>query len=97
MLKDEIANMIWINHEDAQRFLDRIYELRKEGRTEKETAEILGLYTIGLRRFRSAAHVKVREYLKGQATKMKEAGKSVSEIAKELGKEESTIRMLLEK
>ncbi len=94
-MEDKVVKIV--NHEDARKYLDRMEALSKAGYSEKEISEMLGLRTIGLRNFRTVAYTKVKEYLREQAKKMQEAGKSVSEIAKELGKEESTVRLLLEK
>lgn len=86
---------VFCSHEGAERFLDKVKELKGKF-NEREVAAYLGLNTVDLRRLISIANITVREYLLERARKMKEAGKSTREIAIKLGRNESTIRGLLE-
>ena len=78
-------------------FLDRVNGLKQAKYPEKEVAQLMGLEnTMELRKKISRAHAENREILVALAKEMKEAGKSIHEIAIELGKNESTVRLLLD-
>lgn len=76
--------------------MERIEAMKKDGYSEKEIADFFGLTTMQLRQFKSSRHLMNRVVYAEEAKKLKEEGKSVSEIAQELGKEESSVRLLLE-
>lgn len=77
-------------------FLSRIETLQKSGRTEKQIAEELGLTTTELRvQKRLAAHER-RQLEVDRARSLKEDGLSTSEIGRIMGKNESSIRSLLD-
>ena len=63
--------------------------------TEKEVAGLIGRTTVGLRKHISTANEENREFLRNVALYLKEGGKTVSEIAAIMGKNESVIRLLL--
>ena len=75
-------------------FLDAVSKAKHD--SEKKFAEALGLNSIcELRRKVSLANRENRAILVELATKMKEEGKTTQEIATELGKTESSVRLLL--
>ncbi len=76
-------------------FIERVRELRKEEYTEAEIAKMYGLTTIELRKKISKIHKQNREILKKEALRLREEGKPINQIALELGKQESTVRLLL--
>ncbi len=84
------------NYISAKEFIDKVSEL-KDSRSEREVSEALGMPTNELRLRISAARRKIREVLKERVKELKEAGMTVEEIAKKLGKNESSIRLLLNK
>lgn len=77
-------------------FLDAVSKAKRD--LEKKVAEALGLNGIHeLRRKISLANRENRAILVELASKMKEEGKTTKEIAIELGKTESSVRLLLTK
>ena len=75
-------------------FLDAVSKAKRD--LEKKVAEALGLSGIcELRRKVSLANRENRAILVELATKMKEEGKTIQEIAAEFGKTESSVRLLL--
>lgn len=75
-------------------FLDAVSKAKRD--LEKKVAEALGLSGVSeLRRKVSLANRENRAILVELATKMKEEGKTTQEIATELGKTESSVRLLL--
>ena len=84
------------NYISAKDFINKVTNL-KESRSEKEVSEALGMPTNELRLRISAARRKIRKVLEARVGELKEAGLSIKEIAIKLGKEESTIRRLLDK
>lgn len=77
--------------------LRRVDAMRKNGYSEKDIANFFGLTTAELRRHISIRNRDNRIVLCGLAKELKEAGKSVREIAIELGRNESSVRLLLDK
>lgn len=79
-------------------FLSRVEELEKQGLSQKEIAEAVGLdSTTELRTFRRVAAHERRELERARALALKEEGKNNSEIARIMGyKSESSIRSLLD-
>ena len=76
--------------------LKRIQDMRKNGYSEKDVANFFGLSVAELRMHVSARHRDNRIVLCSMAKELMEAGKSVREIAIELGKQESSVRLLLD-
>ena len=77
-------------------FLDAVSKAKHD--LEKKVAEALGLSGVcELRRKVSLANRENRAILVELANKMKEEGKTTQEIAVELGKTESSVRLLLTK
>lgn len=75
-------------------FLETVSKAKHD--LEKKVAEALGFDSVvELRRKISFANRENRAILRELASKMKEEGKSIREIAIELGKNESTVRLLL--
>lgn len=75
-------------------FLDAVSKAKHD--LEKKVAEALGLNGVSeLRRKVSLANRENRAIMVELATKMKEEGKAIQEIAAELGKTESSVRLLL--
>ena len=67
---------------------DRLY-------TEADVAEHFGLSTVALRKKVSEAHRIMRDIRIDKAERLRDAGKTVHEIAEELGLNESSVRLLL--
>lgn len=77
-------------------FLDAVYKAKHD--LEKKVAEALGLSGVHeLRRKVSLANRENRAILVELAKKMEKEGKTTQEIAAELGKTESSVRLLLTK
>lgn len=77
-------------------FLARVHSLEKEGKTEKEIADILNLTTTKLRAYKSLALEERKSDLYNSAKSMRSDGYTYAEIADKLGlKGESTVRYLL--
>ena len=77
-------------------FLEAVSKAKHD--LEKKVAEALGLNSVSeLRRKVSLANRENRAILVELAKKMKEEGKTTQEIAAELGKTESSVRLLLTK
>ena len=78
-------------------FLDKVYELKRAKYSEEEVTRLMGLdNTMELRKRVSQANLENRQILVEIAKEKKEARKSVREIAMELGRNESTVRLLLD-
>lgn len=77
-------------------FLSRVESLQKDGKSEKEIAEEIGLTTTDLRmQIRVAKHER-RDLQRARAMSLKEDGLSLNEIAAEMGfKNDSSVRSLL--
>lgn len=76
--------------------LRRVDEMRKNGYDEETIAKFFGLTKTELRKHVSMRNRDNRIVLCSLAKELKEAGKSVREIALELGKNESSVRLLLD-
>ena len=76
-------------------FLAGVRKLEKQGISEKEIAKLNGMTIDELRKRRSIAVNQEKTYLRARISELKEQGMSVSEIGRQLGKNESTIRSLM--
>ena len=77
-------------------FLTRIDDLKKQGLTEKEIADALGLTTTQLRAQKSIANAERRATLVATAQGLRDKGYSLQQIAKEMGyNNDSSVRSLL--
>lgn len=77
-------------------FLSRVEELHKEGMTEKEIADAVGLTTSQLRAYKSIAKSERRANDVARAKSLRADGKSLNEIARIMGyKNDSSVRSLL--
>lgn len=76
-------------------FYARVNALKKEGMTDLEIARGFGMTTTELRETRSMATNQIRAAEAAQALKLRDKGMSVSAIGRRMGKNESSIRSLL--
>lgn len=76
-------------------FLSRVEELRAQGMTEKQIADAIGLTTTELRVQKSLAKDERRSLEVATAKGLKEKGYGINEIARRMGKNESSVRSLL--
>lgn len=76
-------------------FLSRIDELKKQGMSEKDIAESMGLTTTQLRTQKSLAKDERRALDVARAEGLRDKGYSTNEIARQMGRNESSIRSLL--
>ena len=76
-------------------FLSGVRKLEKDGLTQKEIATLYGMSTSELRRKRSIAVNEEKAYLRYEIEQMQKKGMGPSEIGRRLGKNESTIRSLM--
>lgn len=77
-------------------FLSRVEELKKDGLSEKEIAEAIGLSTTELRVQTRLANHERRQLEVDRAKSLREDGLGYTEIGRIMGKNESTIRSLLD-
>lgn len=84
------------------KFLESVNSLKKakgpDGKhlySQKQIAEAMGMNTSELRKRISAANAENRAYLSQEAFRLKEKGMSKSAIARRMGRNESSIRLLL--
>lgn len=78
-------------------FLSRIESLAKEGMSEKEIADMLGMTTTDLRIQKKYASHERRQLLADRARSLRDDGKSLNEIAQIMGyKNDSSVRALLD-
>lgn len=78
-------------------FIEKVYALKRSGKySEREVAELLDMTTVDMRKKISEANRNLREELKQKVQKLKEEGKSARQIAIEIGKNESTVRLLMD-
>ena len=84
-------------------FLGKISELKKAKNpdgsrmfTDKQIAESMGMNTSEMRKRVSAATAENRAYLSAEAKRLKDKGMSTSAIARRMGKNESSVRLLLD-
>lgn len=83
-------------YQHSRDFLARIEELHKQGFSEKDIAQAMGLSTTVLRSQKSAANSERRRELADTARKLQSEGLNPTEIAKRMGyPNESSIRNLL--
>lgn len=81
----------------ADLFLDKIDVMKKNGYDEEIIAELFGFETVKLLRKRiSERNRENRIVLQSMAREMKESGETIADIAKKLGKNESSIKLLLD-
>ena len=76
-------------------FLAGVRKLEQQGISEKEQADLYGMTVDELRKRRSIAVNQEKAYLRARIAEMQEEGLSKSEIGRRLGKNESTIRSLM--
>lgn len=76
-------------------FLSRVDELKRKGLTETDIAKALGMSTTEYRKERSLARAQERNLIREKALKLRDDGLGYSEIGRQLGKNESTIRSIL--
>ena len=84
-------------------FLGKVEQLSKakgpDGKklfTEKQIAEAMGMNTSELRKRKSLANAENRAYEASEAKRLKDKGMSTSAIARRMGKNESSVRLLLD-
>ena len=77
-------------------FLHRIDELRSKGLTETEIAKYFGMSTTEYRKQKSIFREQERKIIRDKALALKAQGLGASEIGRKLGKNESTIRSILD-
>lgn len=75
--------------------LDKIQAMKKAGYSEEDIAKFFGLTRLDLRLHISLRNRDNRVVLASMVKELKDKGMMVSEIAKEMKKSESTIRLLL--
>lgn len=76
--------------------LDKVAEMRKAGYSEKDIAKFFGVCVTDLRYHISTRHRDNRIVLASKAKELKDKGMTVSEIAQEMKKNESSVRVLLD-
>ena len=76
--------------------LDKVYAMRKAGYPEKDIAKFFGLTVVDLRYHISIRNRDNRVVLASRAKELKDKGMTVSEIAQEMKKNESSVRLLLD-
>lgn len=89
----------WGSGENPQRnrdFLQRVKELEDQGLRGKALADGLGMNTSQLRARKSIAKAEKRREDVAEAIKLRDKGVSVSEIGRRMGRNESSIRSLLD-
>lgn len=83
-------------YQHTEDFLTRVEAMEKEGKTEKEIAQELGIATTQLRSRKAIAKAQRRELLVDTAKGLREKGYSLNEIAEKMGyKNDSSVRSLL--
>lgn len=84
-------------HQHTKDFLGRVEELHKQGHSETEIAQALGISTGQLRKQKSAAKAEQRAILAKTAQSLRDKGYSLPEITAKMGyKNDSSIRNLLD-
>ncbi len=76
-------------------FLSRVEELKKDGKSEADIANELGLSTTELRAYKSIAKSERQQLIYDRGRSLREDGKTFQEIADELGLPEATLRRVL--
>lgn len=82
-------------HQRNKAFLDHVNSLKRQGLTEVQIAEGLGIKTTELRAARSIAKNEVRKQDMSQAQRLKDKGLSNMAIGEKMGINESSVRALL--
>lgn len=82
-------------YQHSSSFLERVDELKKQGFTEKEIADAMGMSIHNLRSKKSSEKRSEREAITDFVLKKKEAGWSNTAIAEALGRNESYVRTIL--
>ena len=82
-------------HQHSEDFLSRVNELKKQGLSEKEIADAIGLTTTQLRVQKSLAKDEQRTLQVDRARSLREDGLSTNKIAEKMGIAESSVRSLL--
>lgn len=82
-------------YQRSRDFLGMVDDLKKQGLTEKEIAEGLGINTRELRANKSIAKTKVRQANEAMAIQLKDRGFSNTAIGEKMGINESSVRNLL--
>ena len=83
-------------YQHSSDFLSRVEELKKQGFTEKEISDSMGISTTQLRAYKSIANAERRADLVATAKGLREKGYSYNEIAEKMGyKNDSSVRSLL--
>ena len=77
-------------------FLSGVRKLEKQGVSQKEIADFYGMTVNELRKRKSIAVNQEKSYLRYQISEMQKEGLGASEIGRRLGKNESTIRSLMD-
>lgn len=77
-------------------FIGRVDKLKKSGMKEKDVAASMGMKTTELRKRISLANAENRAYLVAEAKRLRAKGMSPSAIARRMGKNESSVRVLLD-
>lgn len=77
-------------------FLERVDKLKKQGLTEKQIADGLGINTKELRAKKAIAKNAERRALEAEAEKLREKGMSPTAIGRQMGMNESSVRALLD-
>ena len=81
-------------YQRTQDFRGRVFDYRKKGLTEKEIADVLGISTTQLKARMSIAQYEHRHAQEVQAKALREKGMGWTEIGKEMGLNESSVRDL---
>lgn len=76
-------------------FLKYIHDAKKNGMKETEIAKSMNMNTAQLRRKISLANTELKRYETSFALKLRDKGMSTSAIARRMGKNESSVRLLL--
>lgn len=82
-------------YQRSEDFLSRVNELKKQGLSEKEIADAVGLTTTQLRVQKSLAKDEQRTLMVDRVRSLREDGLSTNKIAEKMGIAESSVRSLL--
>lgn len=83
-------------HQRNQLFLQYVDELKREGLTEKQIAEGVGMTTTQLRNSRAISKAAIKRENISMAQKLKDKGYSQTAIGRAMGLNESSVRLLLD-
>lgn len=84
------------SQQSSKSFLGMVSDLLSKGMSEKEVAKVFGMKTTELRQAKSIAKAELRASEAAQALRLKDKGMSTSAIARRMGKNESSVRALLD-